>query len=235
VSGEEPGPRADLPYLRVRRRPPAVLERPPPAPETAPPLPPATSYVYVPRRTRTGAPTILNATAPTVLLNRIQSGVGALTFEGLWPAAGDLRLCAAYQLRSGGSAAVAPTGEPIASPSRSSGPLVIDWRGPAQRLVLDLLRGSDLDRLIVMATLGAPTELSWTGTLVVTTAGRTRIELPLEGSPAPGVLILASLYNDAGEMVLRAEMADIAGSMRDACMAYGFGQISWLDPNTPLG
>ena len=49
---------------------------------------------------------------PTVTLNRVQSGVGALTFEAVASAeVGDLRLGCAYQLRSGLSSTVQQKGK----------------------------------------------------------------------------------------------------------------------------
>ncbi|MEO6702936.1 MAG: hypothetical protein ABI140_08135, partial [Jatrophihabitantaceae bacterium] len=76
--------------------------------------------------------------------------------------------------------------------------------------------------------------LNWGGTLVLTTFGQVRVELPLDRPPSPRVGVLMSLYNVAGEFVVRAEMEEFPGSIRDAVSAYGFEQITWLDPRTPL-
>jgi hypothetical protein len=73
-----------------------------------------------------------------------------------------------------------------------------------------------------------------TVTLIATTFGQARVEMPLERLPPQGVVVLMSLYNIAGEFVLRAEMEEIVGTARDACAAYGFERITWLDAWTPL-
>jgi hypothetical protein len=58
--------------------------------------------------------------------------------------------------------------------------------------------------------------------------------VPLEQLPAGQVAVLLSVYNVAGEFVLRAELETIAGSIREACRAYGYDQITWLDDRTPV-
>ena len=48
------------------------------------------------------------------------------------------------------------------------------------------------------------------------------------------VVVLTTLYNVAGEFVLRAEMQPILGDVREACRAYGYDRITWLDSRNPV-
>jgi hypothetical protein len=43
-----------------------------------------------------------------------------------------------------------------------------------------------------------------------------------------------SVFNIDGQFVLRCEQGFVAGSVRDACTAYGYNSITWLDDTTPL-
>jgi hypothetical protein len=253
----EPAPRrTDLPYLRHRRRPATAPADPAAAavaafvggggrrrsqstadtprhagtaiglPGTSPAVP---APGYMPRRTSTGAATVLTPRKPTVSLDRVQSGVGSVTVEAAWSDGHELRLGCAIRMRSGHSAVV-----PVDDVPKPDVPVALSTRGRHQSLALDLLRARHLDRLIVFAVLHRPLAPAWNGTLVVTTFGGTRIEVPVERAPGPGVAVLLSLYNVAGEMVLRAEREHVHGTLRDACSAYGFNWIAWLDGHTPL-
>ena len=53
-------------------------------------------------------------------------------------------------------------------------------------------------------------------------------------SAAQGVLVALSVTQVGGELVLRAEDELVHGTFRDACQAYGFTTITWVDPWTPL-
>ena len=187
-------------------------------------------------RTSTAAPTILNAQAPTVTLTRVQSGVGTLTLEAVAaPSVGDLRLGCAYQLRSGRSSTVEHhAGRKFGPPGESRRPIVVAGRQQFERLSLDLRQVSDLERLAVYAFSGSGSQLLWGGTLVVTTFGGDRIEMPIELTPSNAVAVLASVYNVRGQLVLRSEMDLIGRTIREACRGYGFDRINWLDDSTPV-
>jgi hypothetical protein len=77
-------------------------------------------------------------------------------------------------------------------------------------------------------------ELTWGGTLVLTTFAGARVELPLETLFAGRVAVLMSIYNLDGEYVVRAEMETIAGDVREAARAYGYDRITWRDDRTPV-
>jgi hypothetical protein len=168
-----------------------------------------------------------------VTLTRIQSGVGVLTVETAHSAAGDLRTGCAYSLRSGFSSVLHNVGTPTSAPPGSNRPVIV--LGPAHNsFTLDLTQSRDVDRLIIYAFSGGGPPPNAGVTLVTTTFGRARIETTIDRLPPAGVVVLMSLYNIAGEFVLRAELDWVAGTPRDAAASYGFDQIIWLDPWTPL-
>ena len=203
-----------------------------PAPPAAPAPSPARSYPIT--RVRAGARTILTPKAPTVTLTRTQTGVGTLTFEAVCSeAVGDLELGAVYQLRDGVSATVQSAGGNRFAPPRSRLPVLVAGRDRYARLSVDLRQCGELERLAVFAYSPSRTPLTWGGTLITTTFGGARLELPLE-ELSGDIAVLLSLYNVHGEFVLRAEMQPIAGSVREASRAYGYDQITWLDDRTPV-
>ncbi|MGI8665801.1 MAG: hypothetical protein ACR2N4_07205 [Jatrophihabitans sp.] len=168
-------------------------------------------------------------------LTRLQSGVGVLQIEAACsPAVGDLRLGAAYQLRTGVSSVVQHASGVRTAPPASSRPVIIGARGQYEQLTIDLVQVRDLDRLVIYAFSESGATLNWGGTLVLSTVGQARVDLPLDRPASAQVSVLMSLYNVAGELVIRAEMEELAGSVRDAVSAYGFDRITWLDPRTPL-
>jgi uncharacterized protein involved in tellurium resistance len=188
-----------------------------------------------PRRARSGPPTLLSPKEPVVTLTRIQSGVGVLRIEAACsPAVGDLRLGAAYQLSSGTSSVVQLAGGPRTAPPTGHRPVISAERGQFEALTIDLVQSRSLERMIVYAFSDSGAVLNWGGTLLLTTFGQARVELPLDRPPSARVSVLMSLYNIDGEFVVRAEMEEFAGSVRDAVAGYGFDRIAWLDQRTPL-
>jgi uncharacterized protein involved in tellurium resistance len=188
----------------------------------------------VDRQVRSGTQTILTVATPTVTLSRIQSGVGTLTITAACSAeVGDLRLGAAFQLRSGPTSTVQSSGGNRFAPAGSRRPVIVGGRETYERLSVDLRQCRDLERLAVFAFSESRSPLQWGGTLVVSTFGGADAEVPLEAAQGE-VIVLATLYNVAGEFVLRAEMQPILGDVREACRAYGYDRITWLDGRNPV-
>jgi uncharacterized protein involved in tellurium resistance len=216
------------------------LSRPVASPPATPaaPAPPAATARRVTRplpRARSGERTLLTPKAPTITLNRLQSGIGVLTIEAACSAAvGDLRIGAAYELADGHSSLVSRGGGLASAPRTSRRPVIVARAEQYERLVVDLRQNRQLDRLIVYGFSESGAQLNWGGTLVLSTAGGARVELPLDRPPSGGVTVLLSIYNVRGEFVVRAEMENFAGSIRNAVQAYGFDRISWLDDRTPV-
>ncbi|MDQ1481933.1 MAG: hypothetical protein QOF35_9 [Actinomycetota bacterium] len=203
-------------------------------PETTGRRPPE-EHLPGPARSRVGPPTFLTAKSPVVTLTRVQSGVGALTFQAARSeTVGDLRLGCAYQLVSGESSVIHHGGGLDVAPPNSRRPVIMANGERFGGLTVDLAQNRNLQRLLVYAYSESAATLSWDGTLVVQTYGGARIEVPLTRKPSAGVLVALSLYNVDGELVLRAEDAMINGSVREATAAFGFDRIGWLDDHTPL-
>ena len=186
-------------------------------------------------RTRPDVPTILTARSPTVTLTRVQSGVGTLLFEAVTaPSIGDVRLGCAYQLQSGRSSTVQhAAGRSTAPPGETRRPIVLGGRQQFERLEVDLRQSRQLERMVVFGFSGNGADIGWAGTLVVTTFGGARVELPITLPPSNAVAVLASMYNVHGELVLRSEMEPVGRTVQEACSAYGFDRITWLDGNIP--
>jgi hypothetical protein len=218
------------------------LSTPAPTPPTSPtsqpwpaPPPAAATPVYRPPRVKAGSTLVLTTKAPTVTLTRVQSGVGALTIEAASSrAVGDLRLGCAYQLRSGPTGVVQQASGVSSAPPASRQPLIVGQRAQFERLTIDLLQVRDLERLVVYAFSESDVTLQWGGTLVVSTFGKARIDVPVDREPSGGVLVLLTVFNIAGELVLRAGTEAPIATVRDACVAFGFERIAWLDARTPL-
>ena len=93
---------------------------------------------------------------------------------------------------------------------------------------------TDLERLVVYGFSGDGWPLRWGGTLVATTFGDDRVEMPIELPTADAVAVLASVYNVGGQLILRSEMDLIGRTIKEACRGFGFDRISWLDDQTPI-
>ena len=168
-------------------------------------------------------------------LTRVQSGVGTLLFEAvIAPSVGDARLGCAYQLQSGRSSTVQySSGRRAAPPGETRRPIVLAQRQQFERLEVDLRQSQQLERMVVFGFSGNAADIRWAGTLVVTTFGGARVELPITLPPSNAVAVLASMYNVHGELVLRSEMDPAGRTIQEACRAYGFDRITWLDADNP--
>ncbi|TXR56484.1 hypothetical protein [Quadrisphaera setariae] len=187
------------------------------------------------RRTRRGGPTLLTPREPTVTLDRLESGIGALTATAVCPpSAGDVVLGALYQLADGTSGAVgAAVGVP-GGPARSRRPVLSAPPPRSERVVVDLRQSRALRRLLVVASSASGWPLQLDGTLVVTTAGGARVEVPLATGRPVLTLAVLSLYAVDGEFVLRAELEPFDAPLREVARAYGYGALSWADDRTPV-
>ena len=211
-----------------------------PAPQRAP-APAAPAPAVAPRRerptprVRPGERRILTPADPSVTLTRLQSAIGTLGIEAACSAeVGDLRLGCAYELVSGTSTTMQMTQGNRLAPPHSRRPILVGGREPFENIGVDLRQCRELRRLIVYAFSEARRPLNWGGTLIVTTHGGARVEVPLESLQDGDVAVLVSLYNVHGEFVLRAEMQTLHGDVREASRAYGYDRITWLDGRTPV-
>ncbi|MGY1619058.1 hypothetical protein ACI797_20135 [Geodermatophilus sp. SYSU D00691] len=168
-------------------------------------------------------------------LNRVQSGLGALVVEAVCsPAVGDIRLGALYELEDGTSSIVHRALGILTAPWGSRRPVLTGSAAEYDRLTVDLRQSCALRRLLVYAVSESGRELTWGGTLLVTTFGGARVELPLDLGRHHGPIALLSLYNIDGEFVLRAETEKISGAVREVARAFGYDRITWADHSTPV-
>jgi uncharacterized protein involved in tellurium resistance len=207
---------------------------PAPAPVVRTARPPARQDPRLPAvvRVRAHEQRLLSVKAPTVTLTRLQSGVGTLMVEAI-TSVPHLRIGCAYQLANGATSTVQLAGGNRFAPPTTRRPVIVAHREQYEQLTFDLRQVDKLERLIVYAFADDGSQLTWGGTLVTTTYGGGRIELPLDTLYAGAVAVPLSITNVAGELWVRAEMENIAGPIRDACRAYGFDRITWKDESTP--
>jgi hypothetical protein len=190
---------------------------------------------YTPGQVLAGSPTVLVPDSPTVALTAVQSGIGALTVHAVCgDGVGDLRLACAYELHTGLSSIISDVSGLRIAPAGSRRPVVLAGRARYETLTVDLRQVTDLRRLVVVAFTPSGAVVPWGGALVVETLGGARVDVPLDHAPSAGVLVALSVLNVSGRLVLRAEHELVAGTLRDACTAYGFDRITWADPSTPL-
>ncbi len=100
----------------------------------------------------------------------------------------------------------------------------------AQGVEIDLRRVRILSRLLVLAV----TPRLPGGTLVVRTYGDSRMEIPLPTAATLGAQALLTAYVVQGRLVLRAELDPFSGTLQQVCGAYGYTDLTWRDPATPL-
>lgn len=190
---------------------------------------------FTPPRVHAGSPVVLGPTEPVVALTALQSGVGGLTLEAACSdAVGDLRLACAYRLAGARPSLVAHTREIPVAGLHTRRPVIVSSRERFEQLVVDLRQVRAVERLVVLAYSESGAALDWGGTLVVHGFGGLRVEAPLRHGRSAGVLVALSVLRVGGELVLRAEDELVEGTLRDACTAHGFDQITWVDTRTPL-
>ena len=178
---------------------------------------------------------MLSDRTPTVTLTALQSGIGTLTIEAAVSAgAGDVRIGAAYELASGTASTVQVSGNRRAAPPDSRRPVLTAGSDRYERIAIDLRQVREVQRVVVYAFSESGASLTWAGTLIVSTAAGARVEVPLDGIAAGPAAVVLSTYRVRGELVLRSERQGSFGSVRDACRAFGFDGISWLDDRTPV-
>ncbi|MCW2526117.1 MAG: hypothetical protein JWM76_977 [Pseudonocardiales bacterium] len=185
-------------------------------------------------RLRTGERILLSPREPVVALNRLQSGIGVLSFEMAASArVGDLRIGCAYELTDGHSSTVQSSDGTSTAPRGSREPVIFARNDGFEHLLIDLRQTRRLVRALFFGFSASEQPLNWGGTLIVNALGGARVELPLDIAPSVGVTALMSVINVDGEFVVRGEMELINGSIRDACVAYGYDRITWVDDRHP--
>jgi hypothetical protein len=211
------------------------LDEPPPARPVAAAAPAPGRRRREDMRVRSGERLILSPTNPTVTLTALQSGIGTLSVEAACsPEVGDLRLGCAYELTSGLQTTMQMTQGNRFAPPHAKRPVLVGSHERFERVSLDLRQCRSLRRLVVYGFSENRRPINWGGTLVTTTYGGARVEVPLDVLQGGELAVLLSIYQVRGELVLRAEMQALFGDVREAARAYGYDRISWLDGRTPV-
>jgi hypothetical protein len=213
------------------------------------PLPP---LVDGPARIAPGERLVLGAQAPVVVLNRVQSGIGVLSFEVLGP--GPCRPALAWAVGGPVSGiADGPTSGIAGGPAASAGTCGVltterQWaiwqRVPlashgVERATIELGAIGVLRRFAVFLRGGpgggAPGGgIPGGGALVATTLGGARIEVPLPEQRWIGTVAVLTGHVVHGALVMRAEFDQQPIGLREAVRAYGYTGIGWRDADTPL-
>ena len=168
---------------------------------------------------------VLSAADRVVHLTRMQSAVGRLRVEPALGSGDHLDLgCVMETADRQESIVLGTLNRQGPDPRR---PMV---RCGGQGVEIDLRRIRSLSRLLVVAV--APRLPG--GTLVVTTYGGSRIEIPLPATPTLGAQALLTGHVVQGRLVLRAELDPFSGTLQQVCGAYGYTDLTWRDPATPL-
>ncbi|MGQ0616593.1 MAG: hypothetical protein ACT4PW_06310 [Acidimicrobiia bacterium] len=177
-----------------------------------------------------GAVARLDRATPTITLSRAQSGIGALSFTLVRPStAGDLALGCMYQVRTGAEAVLQPHEGDVAAPVAGHLPLVRTKVNPdGQTVTMDLRQVPALRRALLYGFSPSGASIDWSGLIVVTTHGGARLEVPVTGRSSRGASALITVYNVAGELVLRSEMETFRGSPQRAAEAFGY-RLHWID------
>ncbi|ROS23016.1 hypothetical protein [Cellulomonas sp. PhB150] len=187
---------------------------------------------YEPEGVVVGRPTLLSRDRPTIALTRVQSGVGALRVtSAVSQAVGDFRLAAFAHLTTGETVLLDHNRGMTVVPAGTRRPVV---QAVDRGFLVDLRQTPRLARLVVLGFSPTAAHLAWSGALRVETIGGARVDVPLERDPGPGSLVALSVVNVDGRLVLRAERELVPGALREAALAFGFDELTWVDAWTPL-
>jgi hypothetical protein len=177
---------------------------------------------------------VLDGNGPSVTLTRLQSGIGALWLEAACPPElAQLRLGCAYRLRGGPASIVGAMTSSRSAPADARLPVLVVSHDRFERIGVDLRQVREVERLMIYGCSESGADLAWAGTIVASTHAGARVEAPLLGMGGGSVGVFLSIYQVDGELVIWSEM--LAGtSVRDACRAFGFDDVTWVDERTPL-
>ncbi|RHA44562.1 hypothetical protein [Cellulomonas rhizosphaerae] len=187
---------------------------------------------YAPEGVVVGRPTLLTRDRPTIALTAVQSGVGVLRVtSAVSQGVGDFRLAAFAHLATGETVLLDHNRAMTTVPAASRRPVV---QAVDRGFLVDLRQTPRLARLVVLGFSPTSAALAWSGALRVETIGGARVDVPLEREPGAGSLVALSLVNVGGRLVLRAERELVPGALREAALAFGFDELTWVDAWTPL-
>ncbi|WP_265442735.1 hypothetical protein [Flexivirga meconopsidis] len=166
---------------------------------------------------------------PVVELTRMQSAAGALEARVAVANPSEVVLGTVFETADGRESLVLP-GLAQQGPDPRS-PI---FRATSSGVAVNLRHIRGINRFLIFAVPTRPTKQMPGGTVAVTTYGRARLELPLVAGPSLGAQALLTAYVVEGRLVLRAEHDPYSGTLQQVTAAYGYRELSWRDPYTPL-
>lgn len=166
-----------------------------------------------------GRRTILDAHRPVVMLTPDQSR--QLRFAPATQTQGQVLLGIAYERTD--------TGEYVALPGMPGEPQCVDARPDAVTVHPGTLR-----RFLVIALPQTPDRSMPGGTLVVETEDGTRVECALPVGATYGAQVLMTGHLVGERLVLRDERDPYSGDLQQVTGAYGYDQLTWRGPFSPV-
>lgn len=172
---------------------------------------------------------ILSVDDPVVHLTRMQSSGGALEFQAATAQPNQLLLGCAFETSDQRESMVLPGLRPQ-GPDPSS-PI---FRSTPQGVTVNLRAITDVLRFFIIGLPQTSDRSMPGGTLVIGTYGGSRLEVVLDTSATFGAKALVTGYVVEGRIVLRAEHDPFSGTLQQVAGVYGYDQMTWRDPFTPL-
>lgn len=166
---------------------------------------------------------------PVVALTRMQSAAGALEAKVAVPNPSEVVLGLVFETSDGRQSLVLP-----GLSQQGPDPRRPIFRATSSGVAVNLRRIPGVHRLLLFAVPTRPSKQLPGGTVTVTTYGGSRLEAPLVAGPTLGAQALMTAYVVEGRLVIRAEHDPYSGTLQQICAAYGYREISWRDPYTPL-
>lgn len=172
---------------------------------------------------------ILTVDDPVVHLSRMQSSAGALEFTAATARANQLLLGCLFETSDQKESAVLPGLRP-----QGPNPQSPIFRSTTQGVSVNLRSVKDISRFFVIGLPQTSDRSMPGGTLVIATYGGSRLEVVLDTSATYGAKALVTGYVVEGRIVLRAEHDPFSGTLQQVAGVYGYDQMTWRDPFTPL-
>lgn len=172
---------------------------------------------------------ILTVEDPVVHLTRMQSSAGALEFTVATAQPNQLLLGCLFETVDQRESIVLPGMRPQGPDPHS--PI---FRSTTQGVTINLRGIKRAARFFVIGLPQTSDRSMPGGTLVVQTYGGSRLEVVLDRSATFGAKALITGYVVEGRIVLRAEHDPFSGTLQQVAGVYGYDQMTWRDPFTPL-
>lgn len=164
-----------------------------------------------------------------VHLTRTQSAAGALEFTTATAQQKQLLLGCAFETMDHSESMVLPGLHPQGPDPQS--PI---FRATPAGATINLRAITAVRRFFVIGLPQTANRSMPGGTLVLQTYGGARLEVVMDTSTTYGAKALITGFVVEGRIVLRAEHDPFSGTLQQVAGVYGYDQLTWRDPFTPL-